>query len=236
FDLTLQVSEGDGRIHFQFEYASSLFKQETIERWTSHFMTMLQHIVHAPQTALQAISMLTAEEQQLLMTSFNRIPEQHRPDTTVHELFARQAAKSPSATALITREGVLTYQELDEWSNKIARTLQDRGIGPDLTVGIMIPKSKGLIAAVLGTWKAGGAYVPIDLAYPDERKQYVLADSGAKLLITDRKAFHQVPDGFKGEVLMIEDVRKQDTAPIQSASGPDHLAYIIYTSGTTGEP
>ncbi|MCY8000847.1 non-ribosomal peptide synthetase [Bacillus haynesii] len=236
FDLTLQVSEGDECIHFRFEYASSLFKQETIERWTSHFMTMLQHIVHAPQTTLQAISMLTANEQQLLMTSFNRITEQHRPNTTVHELFTRQAAKSPSATALITREGALTYQELDEWSNKIARTLQDRGIGPDLAVGIMIPKSTGLIAAILGTWKSGGAYVPIDLSYPDERKRYVLADSGAKLLITDRKAYHQVPEGFKGEVLLIEDVREQDTTPILSAAEPDHLAYIIYTSGTTGEP
>ncbi|MED1146290.1 non-ribosomal peptide synthetase [Bacillus paralicheniformis] len=236
FDLTLQVSEGDERIHFRFEYASSLFKQDTIERWASHFTTMLQHIVHAPQTALPAISMLTAKEQQLLMTNFNRMPEQHGPNITVHELFARQAAKSPSATALITREGVLTYQELDEWSNKIARTLQNQGIGPDLTVGIMIPKSPGLIAAVLGTWKAGGAYVPIDLGYPDERKQYVLADSGAKLLITDKKAIHQVPDGFKGEVLLIEDVQEQDTSPILTASGPDHLAYIIYTSGTTGNP
>ncbi|KFM93769.1 non-ribosomal peptide synthase domain protein [Bacillus paralicheniformis] len=236
FDLTLQVSEGDERIHFRFEYASSLFKQDTIERWASHFTTMLQHIVHAPQTALPAISMLTAKEQQLLRTNFNRMPEQHGPNITVHELFARQAAKSPGATALITREGVLTYQELDEWSNKIARTLQNQGIGPDLPVGIMIPKSTGLIAAVLGTWKAGGAYVPIDLGYPDERKQYVLADSGAKLLITDKKAIHQVPDGFKGEVLLIEDVQEQDTSPILTASGPDHLAYIIYTSGTTGKP
>ncbi|BCE06914.1 non-ribosomal peptide synthetase [Bacillus paralicheniformis] len=236
FDLTLQVSEGDERIHFRFEYASSLFKQDTIERWASHFTTMLQHIVHAPQTALPAISMLTAKEQQLLMTNFNRMPEQHGPNITVHELFARQAAKSPSATALITREGVLTYQELDEWSNKIARTLQNQGIGPDLTVGIMIPKSTGLIAAVLGTWKAGGAYVPLDLGYPDERKQYVLADSGAKLLITDKKTIHQVPDDFKGEVLLIEDVQEQDTSPILTASGPDHLAYIIYTSGTTGNP
>ncbi|MBT2572379.1 amino acid adenylation domain-containing protein, partial [Bacillus sp. ISL-51] len=236
FDLTLQASEGDGGIHFLFEYAAALFKKETMERWASHFMTMLRHIARDPDTALQTISMLTSKEQDQLLTGFNSNTDKQRAEKTVHELFVSQARKTPNAPALISGEAMLTYKELDEWSNKIARALRSRQIGPDTAVGILIPRSLGQVAAVFGIWKAGGAYVPVDPEYPEERKQYILSDSGTALLITVNESIHKVPDGFKGEVLALEKIQEQNASALQPVSAPHHLAYIIYTSGTTGKP
>ncbi|WP_416242134.1 amino acid adenylation domain-containing protein [Bacillus velezensis] len=236
FDVTLQASEGGGQIHFLFEYAASLFRKETMQRWASHFMTMLEHIVREPETSIQAISMLTAAERDRILSDFNGMTDQQLPEKTVHELFITQARKTPDAAALISGETLVTYKELDEWSNKIARALQKRQIGPDAAVGIVIPRSPEQVAAVFGVWKAGGAYVPIDPEYPEERKRYIISDSGTALLLTVHGAIDQVPDHFKGEVLALEDIQEQDASPVQSLSAPEDLAYIIYTSGTTGRP
>ena len=92
----------------------------------------------------------------------------------------------------------------------------------------MIPRSPEQVAAVFGVWKAGGAYVPIDPEYPEERKQYIISDSGTALLLTVHGAIDQVPDHFKGEVLALEDIQEQDASPVQSLSAPEDLAYIIY--------
>nr|WGD59778.1 condensation domain-containing protein [Bacillus velezensis] len=236
FDVTLQASEGGGQIHFLFEYAASLFRKETMQRWASHFMTMLEHIVREPETSIQAISMLTAPEQNRILSDFNGTADKQLPEKTVHELFITQARKTPDAAALISGETLVTYKELDEWSNKIARALQKRQIGPDAAVGIVIPRSPEQVAAVFGVWKAGGAYVPIDPEYPEERKRYIISDSGTALLLTVHGAIDQVPDHFKGEVLALEDIQEQDASPVQPLSAPEDLAYIIYTSGTTGRP
>ncbi|MED3230976.1 non-ribosomal peptide synthetase, partial [Bacillus velezensis] len=236
FDVTLQASEGGGQIHFLFEYAASLFRKETMQRWASHFMTMLEHIVREPETSLQAISMLTAPERNRILSDFNGMTDQQLPEKTVHELFITQARKTPDAAALISGETLITYKELDDWSNKIARALQKRQIGPDAAVGIVIPRSPEQVAAVFGVWKAGGAYVPIDPEYPEERKQYIISDSGTALLLTAHGAIEHVPDRFNGEVIALEDIQEQDASPVQSLSAPEDLAYIIYTSGTTGRP
>ncbi len=236
FDVTLQASEGGGQIHFLFEYAASLFRKETMQRWASHFMTMLEHIVREPETSIQAINMLTAPERNRILSDFNGMTDKQLLEKTVHELFITQARKTPDAAALISGETLVTYKELDEWSNKIARALQKRQIGPDAAVGIVIPRSPEQVAAVFGVWKAGGAYVPIDPEYPEERKQYIISDSGTALLLTVHGAIDQVPDHFKGEVLALEDIQEQDASPVQPLSAPEDLAYIIYTSGTTGRP
>ncbi|WP_411859318.1 amino acid adenylation domain-containing protein [Bacillus velezensis] len=236
FDVTLQASEGGGQIHFLFEYAASLFRKETMQRWASHFMTMLEHIVREPETSIQAISMLTAAEWDRILSDFNGMTDKQLPEKTVHELFITQARKTPDAAALISGETLVTYKELDEWSNKIARALQKRQIGPDAAVGIVIPRSPEQVAAVFGVWKAGGAYVPIDPEYPEERKRYIISDSGTALLLTVHGAIDQVPDHFKGEVLALEDIQEQDASSVQPLSAPEDLAYIIYTSGTTGRP
>ncbi|MED4804369.1 non-ribosomal peptide synthetase [Bacillus atrophaeus] len=236
FDLTLQASEGNKEIHLQFEYATALFQKKTIERWASHLLNMLHEIAHSPQTVLRDISILTQKEKDLLLNGFNNVTETNVQDQTLQELFQTQAARTPEATALVSGEKTLTYQELDQWSNRIARTLRTKGVGPDTAVGVLAPRSFSMTAAILGIWKAGGAYVPLDPEYPAERKNYILSDSRAKLLVTVSAAAHKAPADYEGEVLLLEDVCENDASRLPAYSYSHNLAYIIYTSGTTGQP
>ncbi|MGG0119834.1 plipastatin non-ribosomal peptide synthetase PpsD, partial [Bacillus subtilis] len=236
FDLTLQASEGDENIHFLFEYSTALFEKTTIERWASHLTNVLSIIGKNPEVTLNQIDILTQEERHQLLNEFNTGQANQYGVQTISQLFEQQAARTPKASALVSGDKTLTYQELDEWSNGIARALRSRGVKPDTPVGIMMHRSFSMIAAILGVWKAGGCYVPIDPEYPTERKRYILSDSGTKLLMTINEADRGVLADFEGEILTIESVEEDDKSPLPQMSSAHHLAYIIYTSGTTGRP
>ncbi|MDO8225210.1 non-ribosomal peptide synthetase [Bacillus cabrialesii] len=236
FDLTLQASEGDGNIHFLFEYSTALFEKTTIERWASHLTNVLRIIGKNPEVTLNRIDTLTQEERNQLLNEFNTGKANQYEEQTISQLFEQQAARTPKASALVIGDKTLTYQELDEWSNGIAHTLRSRGVKPDTPVGIMMPRSFSMIAAILGVWKAGGCYVPIDPEYPSERKRYILSDSGTKLLLTVNEADRRADDDFEGEILTVQDAKAYDKSPLPQVSSAHHLAYIIYTSGTTGRP
>ncbi|QNS22189.1 non-ribosomal peptide synthetase [Bacillus halotolerans] len=236
FDITLQASEGDEQIHLQFEYSTALFQEATIKQWTYHLTNLLSHIVKNPNTLLNNIDILTHEERNKLLNEFNSGQENEHKVQTIDQLFEKQATLTPNAPALVSKENTLTYQELDEWSNGIAWALRDRGVKPDTPVGIMMPRSFSMIAAILGVWKAGGCYVPIDPEYPAERKRYILDDSRTKLLITLPAAEQEALEDFEGEIFAIETAETYDGSPLPQVSRPQHLAYIIYTSGTTGQP
>ncbi|MEC1581805.1 amino acid adenylation domain-containing protein [Bacillus subtilis] len=236
FDLTLQASEGDGNIHFLFEYSTALFEKTTMERWASHLTNVLRIIGKNPEVTLNQIDILTKEERNQLLNEFNTGQVNQYGVQTISQLFEQQAARTPKASALVSGDKTLTYQELDEWSNGIARALLSRGVKPDTPVGIMMPRSFSMIAAILGVWKAGGCYVPIDPEYPSERKRYILSDSGTKLLMTVNEADWRADDDFEGEILTVENAETYDKSPLPQVSSAHHLAYIIYTSGTTGRP
>ncbi len=236
FDLTLQASEGDGNIHFLFEYSTALFEKTTIERWVSHLTNVLSIIGKNPEVTLNHIDILTQEERHQLLNEFNTGQANQYGVQTISQLFEQQAARTPKASALVSGDKTLTYQELDEWSNGIARALRSRGVKPDTPVGIMMHRSFSMIASILGVWKAGGCYVPIDPEYPTERKRYILSDSGTKLLMTINEADREALADFEGEILAIESVEAYDKSPLPQVSSAHHLAYIIYTSGTTGRP
>ncbi|WP_432339519.1 amino acid adenylation domain-containing protein [Bacillus tequilensis] len=236
FDLTLQASEGDGNIHFLFEYSTALFEKTTMERWASHLTNVLRIIGKNPEVTLNRIDILTQEERNQLLNEFNIRKANQYEEQTISQLFEQQAARTPKASALVIGDKTLTYQELDEWSNGIAHTLRSRGVKPDTPVGIMMPRSFSMIAAILGVWKAGGCYVPIDPEYPSERKRYILSDSGTKLLMTVNEADWRADDDFEGEILTVENAETYDKSPLPQVSSAHHLAYIIYTSGTTGRP
>lgn len=236
FDLTLQASEGDGNIHFLFEYSTALFEKTTIERWASHLTNVFSIIGKNPEVTLNHIDILTQEERHQLLNEFNTGQANQYGVQTISQLFEQQAARTPKASALVSGDKTLTYQELDEWSNGIARALRSLGVKPDTPVGIMMHRSFSMIASILGVWKAGGCYVPIDPEYPTERKRYILSDSGTKLLMTINEADRGVLADFEGEILTIESVEADDKSPLPQMSSAHHLAYIIYTSGTTGRP
>ncbi|KJK28162.1 non-ribosomal peptide synthetase, partial [Paenibacillus polymyxa] len=148
-----------------------------------------------------------------------------------------QTAHTPEQPALYFEGEQLSYRELNERANRLARTLRSQGVTKDRLVGLMTERSIDMIVGMLGILKAGGAYVPIDPTYPEERIRYMLDDSGAKLLLTQGHLVDKV--AFDGHMLVLngaESVYHEDGSNLEPLSGPNDLAYVIYTSGTTGQP
>ncbi|WP_159882458.1 non-ribosomal peptide synthetase [Paenibacillus puerhi] len=236
FDLTLFATVGEHGIACSFEYATSLFKPETVERMGEHFRQLIRSIVDRPLIKLAALEFLTPKERELILTRFNNTAADFPQDSTIHELIEEQAARTPERTAVVFGNERLTYRELNERANRLARTLRQDGVRPDQLVGIMAERSVELIVAMLGVLKAGGAYMPIDPEYPDERIHYMLEDSGAQRLLLQKRLQHKLHAEVRTFFLGDEQSYHPDATNLEAAAGSGDLAYVIYTSGTTGKP
>ncbi|WP_143088765.1 non-ribosomal peptide synthetase, partial [Paenibacillus algorifonticola] len=187
FDLTLSVSESEnGELFLDLEYSTALFKRSTVERMAGHFVRLLEQIVHRPELRLSEADIVTEQEREQLLRTFNDTSVAHRTESMVHEHFEQQAERVPNRPAVVWREEMWTYRELNERSNRIAHALRRRGAAPDAIVGILMERSPDMIAGMLGILKSGAAYMPIDPEYPAERIAHMLRDSGTKLVLTHR--------------------------------------------------
>lgn len=159
-------------------------------------------------------------------------------DTTIAELFTQQAARTPEKAALIAGERRLTYRELDEHSNRLARHLRELGVWPGRLAGIAIERSELLATALLAVLKAGGAYVPLDLGYPRERLTELMEDAALPLVLTSAQAREKVPERAGTRIVDVGDsaIGFESAGEFAGGGGPTHLAYMIYTSGSTGRP
>nr|WP_325050189.1 AMP-binding protein [Cohnella faecalis] len=180
---------------------------------------------------------MTEEEKRQLLHEFNDTKASYPADQTIHGLFEEQVKKTPDHTAVVLESESLTYAELNGRANQLARVLRGKGVGADRIVGILAERSLEMIVGILGILKAGGAYLPIDPDYPAERIGYMLEDSGADILLT-QKRLEAKTMGFAGEVLHVDDERLYalDDTNLEHTGSSKDLAYVIYTSGSTGKP
>ncbi|MFD1676437.1 amino acid adenylation domain-containing protein [Alicyclobacillus fodiniaquatilis] len=237
FDLTLHAQETKSAIDFAFEYTTNLFTPETIQRMVQHFQQILQAVIADSEQKLGSIVMLTEAERHALLLEWNQTERDVPRDRTVHELFESQASKSPDRLAVVYGEHRLTYQQLDEQSNQLARVLRDQGCASNQIVALIAEPSVELIIAILAVLKAGGAYLPIDPEMPNERIRYILHDSGARLLLHTGQNLRELTS-FTGDILDICDTRlaQVSSASLEPLSKSTDLVYVIYTSGSTGLP
>jgi amino acid adenylation domain-containing protein len=155
----------------------------------------------------------------------------------IHELFEAQVERTPDAMSVVFRDEELSYRELNEHANRLAHYLQGLGVGPEVLVGICVERSLELIVGLLGVLKAGGAYVPLDPAYPKARIAFMLADTGAPVLLTQERLLPQLPPHQARVICLDRDWAAIAAAPAKNPTNdltPENLAYAIYTSGTTG--
>jgi len=239
FDLTLDITEHGDELACMFESNADLFDPETITRLMGHFQVLLEGMTQNPGLKVSELPLLTEDERQQLLYDWNKTRADSTNAASIQEMFERQAGASPDAVALFCDGVQLTYRELNERANQLAHCLRERGVGRDTMVGMCLHRSPNLMIALLGILKAGGAYVPLDPAYPEGRLEFMLQDSGAPLLVTEKSLADKIP-AAAGAIICIDEIApelsKRSTANPESITQPEDLAYVIYTSGSTGKP
>ncbi|AWL35213.1 amino acid adenylation domain-containing protein [Streptomyces sp. SM17] len=240
FDLTFEFTERDGVLHGLVEYDTDLFDADTVDRLSGHLCVLLDGAVADPARPVAALPLLTEEERRRLAVEWNATELPSRDDALVHERLAAQAARTPDAVALIADDATLTHRELDERANRLAHHLTGLGAGPGSLVGLSLGRGSAMAVGLLGILRAGAAYVPLDPGFPGDRLAYMLADSGARIVVGDSAARASLPlePGVRFVDLAAEAEvigRLPATAPPTTVA-PHDLAYVIYTSGSTGNP
>ncbi|WP_028545356.1 non-ribosomal peptide synthetase [Paenibacillus taiwanensis] len=242
YDVTLGVMSMDS-IELDLSFNPQRISTEMMVRMAGHLQTLLLAIVRDAQQPIGQLTMLTEAERSVITTCFNKpVAAQHTVEP-VHRLFERQAAAVENQPAIVHRGKSISYKQVNEQANRLARRLLQQGLQPEQPVAILLERSACTIIAMLAVLKAGGVYIPIDEQYAEDRIQYMLQDSNAKLLVTSEEWRGRV--SFKGTILHMESGLETADSDCAATLASDNLsqhveaeqaAYIIYTSGSTGKP
>ena len=236
FDVLVGMSERQNGLNTTWEYSTELFEHGTIERMTQHFRELIASAVADPERPLSRLSMLTRDERSKVLVDWPSEAPIETHDRPVKELFEEQATRTPDAPAVAFEGERLSYDALNRRANRLARRLQELGVGPNRLVGVFMEKSLDLVVTVLAVVKAGGAYVPIDPLYPQDRVAFMLADAAPAVVVTQEHLVDALPEGAAPLVADWDELAQQEDSDLATVAGADDLAYVIYTSGSTGMP
>ncbi|MFD6285592.1 non-ribosomal peptide synthase/polyketide synthase [Streptomyces sp. NPDC060205] len=232
FDLTLEFAEADsGALDGLLTYNTDLFDAATAEHLAAQLATLLTAVADDPHRSLGALPLASDEELKALPAQ-GRGTARPVPVATLPDLFARQVAATPDAVALEDTGRQLSYAALDRAADRLAHRLIARGVGPEDVVALALPRTAETVVAQLAVARAGAAFLPVDPNYPAQRREFMVRDAGARIVLDDPAELAETADlwGAGGP----------DTAPADAvrvtALTPDHPAYVIYTSGSTGSP
>ncbi|NQZ10894.1 MAG: amino acid adenylation domain-containing protein, partial [Algicola sp.] len=237
YGLSLTVALTDV-LDIKLDSQRNRFSDAMAEQMLNHLEQVLMGMVETPLGRVDQLPMLTKDEQHYLLNTINDTAVDHLQALSIHEVFERQVEQAPQHIALTFANQQLSYQQLNEKANRLADDLRAQGVKPDTLVGVYVERSLDMIVAVLAILKAGGAYLPLDPNYPQGRLDYMVQDSGIKLLLSQRVLAGRIDAPDLTTFYLDEDPISTNTrnAIPQSGQSADNLAYVIYTSGSTGQP
>jgi amino acid adenylation domain-containing protein len=248
-DLALVLKDGEEDrdregLELAFRYHAGRFKPRTVDRVVDIFKRIIAAAVgEDPRQKIADIDLLSARDRAQILGEFNHTRREYPVRTTIHALFADQAARTPRRTALVwpslsgtgrvmaACDSHVSYDQLQRYADRLARQLRQEGLGSCDIVGLMVERSIEMMVGILAVLKTGGAYLPIDPGFPPQRRDYILTDSGADIVLSDH------PCGSLGRLFRVEQLLEDADALFQPGQADSWSpAYVLYTSGSTGRP
>jgi amino acid adenylation domain-containing protein/non-ribosomal peptide synthase protein (TIGR01720 family)/FkbM family methyltransferase len=240
FKLKLNCRDSGTQYLLEVQYDAGKIERAEAERLGRGYVQLVRSAVRETELEIRRLEILEDSERQRVLVEWNRTSSNYSPEICIHRLVEAQAARTPEQIALICEGEQMSYGELNRRANQLAHYLRERGVGPEVFVGIMMERSLEMVVALLGVLKAGGAYVPLDPDYPRERLRFMLVDADPAVLLTQRHLIVDEGSGWRGQLLCVDSERDRiaecaDKNP-EVAVTAQHLAYMIYTSGSSGQP
>ena len=226
----------DRELLVRLEYDVAGFDEQAAVRLTNQLRRTLQLIAEDAGRRLADLETLSPEERHQIFIESNDTALDYPSDILFHELFEQQARLTPDDVAVVCREENLTYSQLNESANRLAHYLIESGAGPEVIVGICLPRGIDLVVSVLGVLKSGSAYLPLDPSHPDQRLALMAEQAGARLLLTKGSIKHDLGHQIQQVDVERSATQSRNTGNPARRADPQNPAYVIYTSGSTGTP
>ena len=238
FDFSLQLIDDPEGFRLALEYNADLSDTETAKGLLEHYENLLQAVVNDPNCKVFNLPLISSKEREELLLRLNNTRQYSLDAKCTHRLFEAQVENTPDTVAVKFQAQQLTYQELNSRANQLARYLVSLGAGTEVLVAVCLERSLDLVIALLAVMKSGAAYLPLDPSHPAERREAILQDSGAKILITKQTVSQNLHTTVGCAVVLLEQVssNQESAANLPVVIRPNDLAYVIYTSGSTGRP
>ncbi|GFZ32349.1 hypothetical protein CSC2_28750 [Clostridium zeae] len=223
-------------LSLSFDYKTNVYSHEQIDDLYGYLNNIIDKILDNPKEKLSKINLLSSKERENLQFKLNSTETKYPKEKTIYELFEEQVEIVPNNIALSFNNETLSYKQLNEKANQLARKLRKKGVGKDKIVGFMTTHSLDTVIGILAILKSGGAYVPIDPEYPTERIRYIIEDSAVSLVLTNREINESI--FLNQEIINLKDsnLYSGNCDNLEKINTPKDLAYVIYTSGSTGKP
>ncbi|KFN01510.1 non-ribosomal peptide synthetase [Bacillus clarus] len=249
FDLTFEISESNtangepNGLHGLLEFSTDLYKRETVQKLVERFILLLDDAAEHPEQSIGRLEILTLEERNTVLEKWNG-GFQIVPEMTLPQLFEKQAHLSPDSIAVVFEDTSLSYEELNNKANQLARMLIKKGVGPEQLVALAMPRSLNMVVSLLAVLKAGAGYLPLDPDYPSDRISFMLQDAKPTCILTNSDVEIECDETLKifvDDSKVLEELSRYSEENIEDMERiksllPLHIAYVIYTSGSTGRP
>ncbi len=239
YQLKLKCEKRGKELRAEFSYDATMYERGAIERLAEQYLTIVASTAARPERRLDELSMVSAREREQQLHKWNQTEVRWEAPQSITEWLESQVERTPESVAIEFAHERISYRELNERANRLAWLLKERGVGPDVAVGILLERSFEMVISLLGVLKAGGAYVPLDANYPKQRLSYMLKDAGARIVLTEENLLRALPES-EAEVICLDRERSlierhgADNLGVRLEA--ENLAYVIYTSGSTGQP
>lgn len=233
-DIQIYDLNDTGSLNIAYDYKTSIYKEQDIENLHKRILNIIDQVVAKDNIDLKDIEIVTPEEKEKLVIEFNKTELEYDTKETVISLFEKQAEKTPDKVAIVSNKQQLTYKELNEKANMLAREMMEKGVKQQDIVGIMLNRSPEMIIGLIAILKCGATYLPIDPEYPAERISYMLENSETKLVLINNNTEKYVPENCSK--INVKNIENQNKENLNLKINENSLVYLIYTSGSTGKP